>query len=110
MTLHLWFDRQGRPITVAEADRLLTQPGYKRVARDEIDGILVSTVWLGLDHSFGHEGPLIFETMIFENGPLNETCWRYATEEQAVAGHQAAIRHVRQAIACRFGTIAGGRP
>jgi hypothetical protein len=35
----------------------------RRVARDEIDGVLVSTVFLGLDHSFEMGGPpVLWET------------------------------------------------
>jgi hypothetical protein len=50
-------------------------------------GHLVSTVWLGLDHSWGEGPPLIFETMV--QTAIGEWAeqWRYHTEEQAVAGH-----------------------
>lgn len=87
-----WFDRQGHPITIDQAEQLLGSR-YKFVARDRFDGFLVSTVWLGLDH--GVPGidptPLIFETMIFEDGPLNEECWRYSTEADAIAGHRHVV-------------------
>jgi len=49
----------------------------------------VSTVWLGLDHSFGGDGPpLIFETMIFDRRGESISCDRYATEVEALAGHR----------------------
>lgn len=44
----------------------------------------VSTVFLGLDHSFGGKTPVVFETMIFG---ADDYCARYETYEQAVAGH-----------------------
>jgi predicted cobalt transporter CbtA len=52
----------------------------------------VSTVWIGIDHRFGDDGPpLIFETMVFNRaegwGELD--CERYSTEAEAVAGHAA---------------------
>lgn len=50
----------------------------------------VSTVFLGLDHSFGRSRPLLYETMIF-GGPLSDEQWRYATEKEARAGHKKAV-------------------
>ena len=58
--------------------------------------IKVSTVFLGLDHSFDLEGPLeIFETMIF-GGPKNEWCWRYATKADAQHGHEVAVAEAKE--------------
>lgn len=37
----------------------------RRVARDEINGRIVSTVFLGIDHNFNGGEPLIWETMVF---------------------------------------------
>ena len=56
----------------------------------------VSTVYLGIDHNFGQGPPLIFETMIFDNAADEFLSFqdRYATEEQAIAGHDAAVRAV----------------
>lgn len=57
------------------------------VANEERDGVRVSTVFLGLDHRFGGNGPpILFETMIF-GGPHDQDCERYATWEAAEAGH-----------------------
>lgn len=57
--------------------------------------LLVSTVWLGLDHNWGKGPPLIFETMVFPQRRSGEYCERYSTEEAAVAGHMAAVRYFR---------------
>lgn len=55
--------------------------------------VKVSTVFLGLDHSYG-EGPLrLFETMIF-GGKFDEEVWRYATWNEAEKGHKAAVEKV----------------
>ncbi len=64
----------------------------RRVADSEpVKGVRVSTVFLGLDHSFGSEGPpLLFETMIF-GGEHNDYQDRYATWDEAVAGHAKAV-------------------
>ncbi len=58
----------------------------------------VSTVYLGIDHSFGSGPPLIFETMIFDNEADEFLSFqdRYSTEEQAVAGHAAAVEAVEK--------------
>ncbi|SUE95903.1 Uncharacterised protein [Ectopseudomonas mendocina] len=39
--------------------------GAHRVAETTIDGFWVSTVFLGIDYSFGRGEPLLFETMVF---------------------------------------------
>lgn len=51
---------------------------------------MVSTVWIGLDHSpFGSGPPLTWETMVFPEGTWDDLyCQRYTTEEQAWEGHQ----------------------
>ena len=59
------------------------------------DGTYISTVFLGLDHNYGPSGPpLLFETMIFANPDENmieEYCERYATWDEAAAGHERAV-------------------
>lgn len=59
-------------------------------------GERVSTVFLGLDSGFFSTAPLLFETMIF-GGKHDGEIFRYATWEEAEAGHQAAIELVFQA-------------
>ncbi len=72
----------------------LENEDYKRVGLTEINEVKVSTVWLGLDHSFGiGEKPLIFETMIF-GGAHNGYQERYSTEEEAREGHKRAVELV----------------
>lgn len=62
----------------------------------------VSTVLLGIDYSFGQDGrPLIFETMVFEQGPngILEIMGRYSTIQQARKGHRHVVRGMRQMLA-----------
>lgn len=68
----------------------------RHVGQDEIGTARVSTVFLGLDHSFGDGPPLLFETMVF-GGKMDGETWRYETWEQAAAGHKAVIDQVRAA-------------
>jgi hypothetical protein len=72
---------------------------YQRIAFTDLPGNRhVSTVWLGLDHSFGERLPLIFESMAFqETGtPVREEldCKRYSTEAEARTGHEAMVQHL----------------
>lgn len=60
------------------------------VARMKIGGILVSTVFLGIDHGFAAEGPpIVFETMIF-GGEHDEFQSRCSTWTEALEMHLAA--------------------
>lgn len=63
-----------------------------------LDDCHVSTVFLGIDHRHSGAGPpLLFETIIF-GGPLDRYMWRYASWDDAVVGHRAAVRKAREAV------------
>lgn len=63
-----------------------------QVAVAHLDEILVSTVFLGLDHRFSDDGPpLLFETMIF-GGEHDQYQARCSTWDEAEAMHSAALR------------------
>jgi hypothetical protein len=58
------------------------------VGKKEVGPVMVSTVFLGIDHNFGGEGdPVLFETMVF-GGKDDMLCQRYCTWEEAEAGHK----------------------
>lgn len=53
--------------------------------------ITVSTVFLGIDYSFGSTGPpIVFESLVF-GGKHNEEMLRYATYAEAVKGHNELV-------------------
>lgn len=54
----------------------------------------VSTVFLGIDHSYG-AGPVLFETLVFGVGKMDGWMWRYSTLEEAKAGHQKVVNAVK---------------
>lgn len=67
-----------------------------RVARTEIGDIRVSTVFLGLDHSFLGQGPpLLFETMIF-GGDREGEMMRYSTWAEAELGHMEVVESLEK--------------
>jgi hypothetical protein len=68
------------------------------VAKDEINGVRISTVFLGIDHRFGFGEPILFETMIF-GGAQDQYQERYCTKAEAIAGHAQAVA-----------LVAGGAP
>jgi len=84
---------------------LMTWARWFETARDErivaktaVGGMSVSTVFLGLDHSFGSGPPMLFETMIF-GGPLDrEYQERCSTWEQAEEMHERAVQVAQQQI------------
>lgn len=69
----------------------------RRVALTKIGDAEISTVFLGLDHSFGVGPRLLFETMVF-GGELAEETNRYSTWREAEQGHKAICQKVRERI------------
>jgi hypothetical protein len=86
-----YFDRQGNPTDAAGFKRAFAD---NRIAKDTIGDVEVSTIFLGIDHSFGSGPPLLFETMVF-GGELDDEQERYSTEAQALAGHAAMVARVK---------------
>ncbi len=76
----------------------------RRVALTEFAWGTVSTVFLGLDHSFSpdpmadplHYEPVLWETMVF-GGKLEGEMDRYRSREAAVEGHREMVERCRAA-------------
>jgi hypothetical protein len=63
----------------------------RTVAVNHVEGVDVSTVFLGLDQNFSGKGdPMLWETMIF-GGEHDQEQWRYTSREEALLGHVAAL-------------------
>lgn len=97
----MYYDREGQPITLAAYAELNTDT-YYRVALTTVGDVVVSTVWLGIGQS-GAGLPLIFETLCLTDAghPLDQVGERYATEAEAVAGHERWVAEVRDAEVSR---------
>lgn len=67
----------------------------RHVAQNIIKGVKISTVFLGLDHSFGDGEPLLFETMVF-GGELDQDMDRYSTWDKAEEGHKKMVERVKK--------------
>lgn len=85
------------PATLMEWARFID--GNNRVAAWERGPVSVSTVFLGLDHSFGGPVPLIFETLVF-GGPLDGEMKRHSTWAEAEAGHAEMVKRAETAHDC----------
>jgi hypothetical protein len=86
------FDRLGVGISLREWSELLADDEYRRIASDDINGLWVSTVWIGVSSSFE---PYVFETAVFEpDGSLVEQ-ERYTSEAAARDGHAAILARLQ---------------
>jgi hypothetical protein len=97
-----YFDRDAKPVTFEQWAALRGEgsDGYKRVAETRTGESWVSTVWVGIDMGYGDDRPpIIFETMVF-GGPLDQEMDRYATEAEALIGHEAMVGRVRVEADC----------
>jgi len=68
----------------------------RHVADETINGVRVSTVFLGVDHQFGAGPPLLFETMVF-GGALDQEQERCSTWEEAEHMHAIMVMRVKDA-------------
>lgn len=68
-----------------------TKDGTRVVKQSHLpNNVMVSTVFLGIDHNFLSKGdPILFETMIFGGG--NEFQERYSTWDEAEEGHNRVL-------------------
>lgn len=74
----------------------------RRVNLTRIAGVEISTIFLGLNHGFGSEPPLLFESMIFGRNK-NLYSRRYRDWEEAERGHLEIVNHMRgEAIVYRM--------
>ena len=62
-----------------------------QVADSDVGGRRVSTVFMGIDHSFGEGPPLLWETMTFPDGDI---CERYSSHQDALEGHERICREI----------------
>lgn len=68
----------------------------KIIEHTKINDILISTAFLGIDHSMG-KIPILFETMIF-GGKYDDYQDRYSTYEEAIKGHEIACNLVKKSL------------
>ena len=89
----------GMPISLADYCERSEDEEYRRIGKWKGYLFVVSTVWLGLDHGLGTGKLQIFETMVFGKWTGSDRhCERYATLEEAKAGHERVVRAYKYRI------------
>jgi hypothetical protein len=86
-----------------------TEKADVQVDNTETTDYHVSTVFLNADLSHGRGEPVCFETMVFcsesyldripDDQSLDRRQYRYATWDEAVAGHAAVVEHLERQMA-----------
>jgi hypothetical protein len=89
----VYYDIWGQEIGFLRWAQLFEDLKYRVVEYTQLGpDVAVSTVWIGID--LGHRSggpPLIFETMVFSEDEHDGEMTRYATYDEAVAGHRQAV-------------------
>lgn len=93
-------NKHGKPVPEPDLEKWAHWFGNNEdriVKQEHIGKIMVSTVFLGLDHNFIREGPpILWETMVF-GGPHDQV-WMdrcSGSKEQAESMHQKMVRRVK---------------
>ena len=86
-------DREHKPISVLLCGSLFENVKYQRLCTTSRGTKRISTVWLGLDHSFGDVPPEIFESALIIGEDVTVVS-RYCTEIEAVIGHVELVRNL----------------
>lgn len=91
-----WYilDENNKPVKATSimeaADWMEKNPERKAVKQEHIGDIFISTVFLGLDHAWNSDIPVLWETMIF-GGEHDQYQDRYTSVEDALEGHKTAL-------------------
>ena len=98
----MWYtlDENNKPIkatTNEYVDWEENNPERRLVKQDRIGDIFVSTVFLGLDHSWRGNTPILWETMIF-GGDHDQYQERHTSYEDALEGHQTALNLINKKL------------
>ena len=91
-----WYilDENNKPVKATSimeaADWMENNPERKAVKQEYVGDVRISTVFLGLDHAWESDIPVLWETMIF-GGEHDQYMDRYTSYEDALEGHQTAL-------------------
>jgi len=95
----MWYilDENNKPVESSTTEYYMWEeenPTKRIVKQYTIGDIRISTVFLGLDHSYNSDKPILWETMIF-GGKQDQYQERYSSYEDALIGHQKALDLVK---------------
>jgi len=90
-------DDKNKPVEVdiEEYSKWISEaPCRKIIGRTRLEDSLISTVFMGLDHSYGDgQKHVLWETMIF-GGKYDEYQERYCSHEKAIRNHEYIVRKI----------------
>ena len=61
------------------------------IKRTYVKHVLISTVFLSIDHAFCQETPVLFETLVFK-GKFDGVMKRYTTYKDSLKGHEETVK------------------
>lgn len=96
---NIYFRLDGHtPVPVPTSTLATWDPKDRRVARTEMANgtVVVSTVFLSINHGYSGR-PMLFETLV-RGGDNDEYTRRYATWDEAEAGHAAIVKALRAGV------------
>lgn len=82
------YDPDGQPISF---EQWLAIDATQYELLDHVGAAIVSTQYIGMS---AHQPPLIYETLVI-GGTHNGDLHRYATRDEAVAGHQRTVARIQ---------------
>lgn len=85
------------PVPVDETDYVMPSVSDRRVALTELEGLLVSTVFLAVDQA-SDGPPVLFETMVFDDTFNSLDSERTCTWDEAVEAHERMCAQIRENI------------
>ena len=88
-------------MNIAEKDQLYRHVALYEYYIDDKQYCNLSTVFLGIDHGFNSEVPILFESLVFQ-GSMDQTMERYSTWDAAEIGHALLHGTIFRAITHSF--------
>lgn len=96
-----YLDPLGHPISLFEWSTVLEELLERHIGDEEIEGVRISTVWMGNNMGWFPWQAHIFETMIFDGEKYKELdgyMERYSTIGEAEEGHKRAVELVKKTL------------
>jgi hypothetical protein len=92
-------DADDRPVPADDYPAWATwraEQGHRcRIDTTRLGDITISTVFLAQDHRIGRDSlPILYETAVFKRGECVGVPGRYATREEAQAGHDRVVAEI----------------
>lgn len=84
-----------RECTLSEHMEFRSKHGVCRIGQTTVGDVLISTVFLGLNHG-GYEKPVVFETFMSDMNYHGDVMVRYSTLQEAREGHKKWVEKIEK--------------